>query len=78
MNIVVAVMACDITRQHARVGGVGVAADHRQAHAGYGVHAEIFQHPHMAVAATDQYDVSEYRLFRGLHVSIGLVDQKVC
>ena len=63
VHVVVAVVARDVTGQHARVGRVGVTADHRQAHAGDGVHAKTSQHPHMAVAAADQHDVAQDRLF---------------
>ncbi len=67
VHVVVAVMARDVAGQHARIGRVGVGADDGQAHAGQWRHAEAPQHPHMAVAAADQDDVAQYRLFRGLH-----------
>ena len=57
VGVVEPVMAGDIARQHARIGGVDVARDQRQPDAGEGLHPEPFEDGHMAVPSPDQDQV---------------------
>ena len=59
MHLVVAVVAGNVARQHARIRGVRIAADHRQSHPGNGPHAEALEHHHMAVPAADEDDIAQ-------------------
>ena len=67
VHIVMAVVACNVAGQHARVGRVAVAADQRQAHTRHGLHAPHLEHDSMAVAAADQHNIAQDRLFTRLH-----------
>ena len=49
--------------------GIGVGADHRQPRARQGVHGEPAQHADVAVAAADQYDISQHRACSDFHLS---------
>jgi len=74
MDFVVAVMPRDIARQHAGVRRMRIAADHGQADAGQGMHAEAPEHADMAVSAADQHDVPQDGLIRRLHCGVSFMD----
>ncbi len=67
VHLVVAVMAGDVARQHSRIRGVGVGADHRQADAGLRPHGKAPEHHDVAVSAADEDDIAEDRLFGYAH-----------
>ena len=57
MDIIEIVMAGNKPWQHARVRGVGVAADQRQTHSRHGPHAELSKYRDMTVPAADEHEV---------------------
>ena len=59
VHVVEAVVPGDVARQHSGVRRVGRRADHGEAHAWLGPHAEAPQHAHVAVPAADEHDVPE-------------------
>ena len=51
------VMPGDVTRQHAGIGRLDVAADQGDAHAGHRPHAKALQHADMGMAAPDENEI---------------------
>jgi hypothetical protein len=60
VHFVVSVVPGDVARQHSRIGGVGIGADHRQANAGQRSHGKTPEHHDVAVPAADEDDISEH------------------
>ena len=65
MAVVEGILAGDEARDHARVGGLDVAPDQREPHAGHRLHAETLHHMDMGMAAANQNEILQEG--RGLH-----------
>ena len=59
-NLVAAVMACNMSGQHAGIGRHGSGVDHRHPHACQGLHRPHPQHQSMGMAAPDQHQIFDY------------------
>ena len=66
VQVLPAMPAGHISRQHARIGAVRLPRQNGQPHTIQGRHAERLEHLHMAVAAADQQQVANWRR-RGTH-----------
>src|SRR6266849_297806 len=69
MHVVVVVVTSNAAWQHAGIGRMDVAAEHRQAHTRKGLHAEHSEDGDMAVAASDQDQVFDGHRMMALHDS---------
>jgi hypothetical protein len=67
MGLVDAIMTGDQTRQHAGIGRVGVPTDQRKTNAEQRLHAETFEHGHVAVPPADKHKVLNDRSLAALH-----------
>ena len=67
MRFVIGVVTGDQPRQHAGIRRVHLAADHGQAHARHGAHAETFQYGDVAVPTAHEYKVFDDRCLAVLH-----------
>ena len=67
MGLVEVIVTGDQTRQHAGIGRVGVPADQRETNARHRLHAETFEHSHVAVPPAYKYEVLNDRSLAALH-----------
>lgn len=59
MTVIDAVVPGNVSRQHARVGGIGSLCNEGDLHARYGVHTEKFEGDRVAVAGPDQNEIPQ-------------------
>ena len=73
MGIVIRIVPCEQAWQHARIGRVHVAADHRQAHSGHGVHAKLLEYGDMAMSAANEDQIFHNGRLLSVHACLSSV-----
>ena len=70
MNIVIGIVPGQKAWQHARVGRVHIAADHRQAYSGHGMHAKLLEHGDMAMSTANEDQIFDNGRLLPLHICL--------
>src|SRR6266436_9668144 len=73
MDIVIRIVPGQKAWQHARVGRVHFATDHRQAHSGHGVHAKLLEYGDMAMPAANEDQIFDNGRLLSLHTCLSKV-----